>query len=75
MGAQGDVFGENFLSSAMIQCGKVEIRRRIGETTQGRPGKGCAGPAIERPLWFAGFRPQTYRVFVDGQMVHEQQGF
>jgi hypothetical protein len=29
----------------------------------------------ERPLLFAGFRPQTYRVFVDGQMVHEQQGF
>jgi hypothetical protein len=29
----------------------------------------------QRPLLFAGFRPQTYRVFVDGQMVHEQSGY
>jgi Fas apoptotic inhibitory molecule (FAIM1) len=28
----------------------------------------------ERPLLFAPFRPQTYRVFVDGQQVHEQSG-
>ena len=29
----------------------------------------------ERPWLFAGFRPQTYRVFVDGKMVHEQTGY
>jgi len=29
----------------------------------------------ERPLMIAGFRPQTYRVFVDGQLVHEQSGY
>jgi len=29
----------------------------------------------ERPLLFAGLRPQTYRVFVDGQLVHEQSGY
>ena len=29
----------------------------------------------ERPLMFAGFRPHTYRVLVDGAVVHEQKGF
>jgi hypothetical protein len=29
----------------------------------------------ERPWLIAGFRPQTYRVFVDGQLVHEQSGY
>lgn len=29
----------------------------------------------ERPLWFAGLRPHTYRVFVDGQLIHEQSGY
>lgn len=29
----------------------------------------------ERPWLFAGFRPHTYRVFVDGQMIHEQTGY
>ncbi len=29
----------------------------------------------ERPWLVAGFRPQTYRVFVDGQLVHEQSGY
>jgi hypothetical protein len=28
-----------------------------------------------RPLLLAGFRPQTYRVFVDGKLVREQRGF
>jgi hypothetical protein len=29
----------------------------------------------ERPLLFAGGRPQIYRVFVDGELVHEQSGY
>jgi hypothetical protein len=29
----------------------------------------------ERPLLFAGFRRQTYRVLVDGRLVHEQIGY
>ena len=29
----------------------------------------------ERPWLAAGFRPQTYRVFVDGKFVHEQSGY
>ena len=29
----------------------------------------------ERPWLLAGFRPQTFRVFVDGQMIHEQTGY
>jgi hypothetical protein len=29
----------------------------------------------ERPSLFAGFRPHTYRVFVDGKLVHEQTGY
>jgi hypothetical protein len=29
----------------------------------------------ERPLIFAGVRPQTYRAFVDGQLIHEQSGY
>jgi hypothetical protein len=29
----------------------------------------------ERPLLLAGIRPHKYRVFVDGKLVHEQQGF
>lgn len=29
----------------------------------------------ERPLIIAGVRPQTYRVFVDGQLIHEQSGY
>ncbi len=28
-----------------------------------------------RPLFFAGFRPHLYRVFVDGKQVFEKQGF
>jgi hypothetical protein len=28
-----------------------------------------------RPLLFAGFRPHTYRVLVDGRIVAEQRGF
>ena len=29
----------------------------------------------ERPLIIAGIRAQTYRVFVDGQLIHEQTGY
>jgi hypothetical protein len=29
----------------------------------------------ERPLLFAGFRPHTYRVFVDGKLIHEERGY
>jgi hypothetical protein len=29
----------------------------------------------ERKLLFAGFRKQKYRVFVDDQLVHEDEGF
>jgi hypothetical protein len=29
----------------------------------------------QRPLLLAGFRPQTYRVFVDGELVQERKGF
>ena len=28
-----------------------------------------------RPLIFAGFRPQTYRLFVDGAIVTERRGY
>ena len=28
-----------------------------------------------RPLVLAGVRPQTYRIFVDGKLVQEQNGF
>jgi hypothetical protein len=29
----------------------------------------------ERPLFMAGLRPQTYRIFVDDQLVAEQTGY
>jgi hypothetical protein len=29
----------------------------------------------ERPLMLAGIRPHKYRVFVDGKLVHAQEGF
>ena len=29
----------------------------------------------ERPLWFAGFRPHKYRVYVDGGLLLEQEGY
>ena len=29
----------------------------------------------KRPLLCAGFRPHNYRVFLDGQLIHEQRGF
>ena len=29
----------------------------------------------ERPLVIAGIRPQVYRVYVDGQLIHEQSGY
>jgi len=29
----------------------------------------------KRPLLLAGIRPQTYRVFVDGELVQERKGF
>jgi hypothetical protein len=29
----------------------------------------------ERPLILAGARPQIYRVFVDGRLIHEQSGY
>ena len=28
-----------------------------------------------RPLFFAGFRPSNYRIFVDGELRAEQSGF
>jgi hypothetical protein len=28
-----------------------------------------------RPLLLAGVRPQTYRIFIDGNLVQEQKGF
>jgi hypothetical protein len=27
------------------------------------------------PLFLAGLRPQTFRVFVDGRLIHEQTGY
>jgi hypothetical protein len=30
---------------------------------------------LQRPLLFAGFRPQTYRVLVDGKVIQERDGF
>ncbi|MGB8353691.1 MAG: hypothetical protein WCD79_07385 [Chthoniobacteraceae bacterium] len=29
----------------------------------------------KRPILIAGFRPHTYRVYVDDRLVHEQTGF
>ena len=29
----------------------------------------------KRPLLCAGFRPHNYRVFLDGDLIHEQRGF
>lgn len=29
----------------------------------------------ERPLAIAGIRPQQYRVYVDGALIHEQSGY
>jgi hypothetical protein len=29
----------------------------------------------ERPKWFAGCRPHSYRLFVDGQLEFERKGF
>jgi hypothetical protein len=29
----------------------------------------------ERPSLFAGVRPQTYRIFIDGKLLREQSGF
>lgn len=29
----------------------------------------------ERSLFFAGVRPQIYRIFMDGQLIHEQKGY
>jgi hypothetical protein len=29
----------------------------------------------QRPLLFAGFRPQTFRVLVDGTVVHQEHGY
>jgi hypothetical protein len=29
----------------------------------------------QRPRMFAGFRPQTYRILVDGKLVAEQTGY
>ena len=29
----------------------------------------------ERPRLFAGFRPQTFRILVDGQLVTERRGY
>lgn len=30
---------------------------------------------LQRPLLFGGFRPQHYRVLIDGKVVQEQDGF
>jgi len=29
----------------------------------------------QRPVLFAGFRPQTFRILVDGKLVAEQRGY
>lgn len=40
---------------------------------------GCARHHViiehERPALLAGFRPHTYRLVVDGRLVHEQHGY
>jgi hypothetical protein len=50
-------------------------RRRRYEFTVGKVERHKVVLEKERPWLIAGFRPQTYRVFVDGEMIHEQTGF
>lgn len=44
-----------------FMVGKTETHKVVVET--------------KRPLWFAGCRAHIYRVFVDGQLIHEQRGY
>jgi hypothetical protein len=50
-------------------------RKRRHEFVVGKDEKHQVVIEKERALIFGGVRPQTYRVFVDGQLVHEQSGY
>jgi hypothetical protein len=50
-------------------------RKRRYEFVVGKVEKHQVVIEKERPLLFGGVRPQTYRVFVDGQLIHEQRGY
>lgn len=50
-------------------------RKRRYEFAIGKIEKHEVAIEQERPLIMAGFRPQTYRVYVDGELVHEESGY
>jgi hypothetical protein len=50
-------------------------RKRRNEFVVGTVEKHQVVIEQERPLIIAGVRPQTYRVFVNGQLIHEQSGY
>jgi hypothetical protein len=53
---------------------KAALKRRY-EFEVGRTEKHKVVLEKERPLLMAGGRAQTYRVFVDDKLVHEQEGY
>jgi hypothetical protein len=54
-------FGVKLKRHYEFEVGKVEKHKVVLEN--------------ERPLLLAGFRAHTYRVFVDGQLVHQRSGY
>jgi hypothetical protein len=49
--------------------------KRRHEFVVGRDEKHQVVVERERPLLVAGIRPQRYRLFVDGELIHEQTGY
>lgn len=50
-------------------------RKRRFEFVTGKTEKHQVVIEKERPLIFGGIRPHSYRVYVDGELVHEQSGY
>lgn len=50
-------------------------RKRRFEFVTGKMEKHQVVIEKERPLLFGGIRPHTYRVYVDGDLIHEQSGY
>ncbi|HEX7491851.1 MAG TPA: hypothetical protein VF337_09140 [Candidatus Limnocylindrales bacterium] len=76
-----------FTGGAQLRCGSETTKLQSGLDPRTsfsvkllRSWERQVGPHLvriekDRPLLFAGFRPSDYRIFVDGQLIAQQNGF
>jgi hypothetical protein len=73
LSADGDLIASRSVLSHSNYVSFPHCRRY--EFTVGRTEVHTVRFEKQRPLLLAGLRPHIYRIFVDGKLVHEQQGF